>query len=231
MGISKFVANELRSYLKTQNRSIAVSSFYLGSNFPAKQTKSFFAPRHELERAFTGTATYVSVSTLEPRKNHTFLLDAFEILWSQGTSVNLVLIGKIGWNVDSLVERIENHPILNKHLFLLTDVSDDELAWCYSKANGLLFPSHAEGFGLPIIEALHYGLPVLASDTPIHREIGGLGITYFCLNTPHNLANLIETQQPPQKGTDASISSQSTLTWGESARMLSQQLEVLLQKP
>lgn len=135
--------------------------------------------------------TYLSVSTLEPRKNQVFLLDAFEELWRRGSDLRLCLAGRQGWLVETLVERLRQHPELGRRLFWFEDLSDSELAYCYSHARALLFPSFVEGYGLPIAEALQHGLPVLASDTPIHREVGGEFACYFDPYRPVELAELL----------------------------------------
>lgn len=139
-----------------------------------------------------GEPVCLTVSTLEPRKNHGLLLDAFDRLWARGLPVRLCLVGKVGWKVDALMHRIRTHPQLGQRLFFFSDLSDDELVHAYRQSFCLLFPSFIEGYGLPIIEALHNGLPVLASDTPIHREVGGDRIGYFPVDDPDALAAEVE---------------------------------------
>jgi alpha-1,2-rhamnosyltransferase len=66
-----------------------------------------------------------------------------------------------------------------RYLDVYTDVSDRELQSLYQNVAGLIFASSIEGFGLPLVEALQQGLPVIASDIPVFREIGGQYPTYF----------------------------------------------------
>ncbi|MGB1237129.1 MAG: glycosyltransferase, partial [Pseudomonadales bacterium] len=66
-----------------------------------------------------------------------------------------------------------------------------ELLYCYKQSKMLLFPSFVEGFGLPIVESLSNQLPVMASDTPIHREVGLDKIDYFSLDDPQSLSDKI----------------------------------------
>jgi O-antigen biosynthesis alpha-1,2-rhamnosyltransferase len=134
---------------------------------------------------------YLTVGTLEPRKNHGLLLDAFERLWAEFPNVKLCLVGQHGWMVDDLVARIRRHPRLGQQLFWFEDLSDTELAYAYRHARAFLFPSFAEGYGLPIAEALLHGLPVLASDTPIHREVAGEFAAYFDPHLAASLASLV----------------------------------------
>ncbi|WP_275546422.1 MULTISPECIES: glycosyltransferase family 4 protein [unclassified Pseudomonas] len=135
---------------------------------------------------------YLMVSTVEPRKNHAYLLDAFELLWADGADVCLCIIGKIGWKCEALIERIKRHPQYGKRLFMFNDVNDKSLEFAYSNARALVFPSHAEGFGLPLVEAMQRGLPVMASDIPVFREVGQDFMAYFDLHDPASLVERIK---------------------------------------
>jgi O-antigen biosynthesis alpha-1,2-rhamnosyltransferase len=131
------------------------------------------------------------VSALSPRKNHTIALDAFDLLWDEGVDIRLVIAGDYGWNCDALVDRIRRHPQNGKRLFWLEQVRDYELETCYRLSQALITPSLAEGFNLPIVEALSKGCPVLASDLPVHREVGGEFAAYFPVADATALARLI----------------------------------------
>jgi alpha-1,2-rhamnosyltransferase len=135
------------------------------------------------------------VSTIEPRKNHGYLLDAFERAWAAGSTARLCIAGRIGWKCDALLERIRNHPELNRRLFMFNDLSDTSLEYAYAQASALVFPSFVEGFGLPLVEAMQRGLPAMGSDIAVFREIGGEFMAYFDLLDPQSLADLIETYQ------------------------------------
>lgn len=118
------------------------------------------------------------VGTIEPRKNHKILLDAFdEKLFSK--DVCLVIVGKIGWNVDELEKRIRNHPQLDKRLFFFEGLNDASVSALYQDAFFVAFPTYDEGFGLPMIEAFERKVPVIASDCPVMREVGGKLAVYF----------------------------------------------------
>lgn len=90
---------------------------------------------------------YLSVGTIEPRKNHWYLLDAFDLAWSRSAAVTLCIVGKKGWKCDHVLERIERHPQRGRRLFMFNDLSDGELKYCYRKACAAILPSLAEGFG------------------------------------------------------------------------------------
>ncbi len=122
---------------------------------------------------------HLVVGTLEPRKNHCFILDSFDQLWNKGSNEKLCLIGRVGWNCDKLLERIRNHPEFTRKLFVAHTASDADIAFAYRHAKSVITASHTEGFGLPIIEGLQFDQIVLASDTGVHREVGGAHARYF----------------------------------------------------
>lgn len=138
-----------------------------------------------------GPPVYLAVGTIEPRKNHACALAAFEQLWAEGGDVKLCLIGKFGWKSDRLMNRIRTHSELNSRLFVFERAEDASLAYAYRHARALVFPSHLEGFGLPMIEAMQHGLPVMASDISIFHEIGGDYVAYFDQTDPESLAQLV----------------------------------------
>jgi glycosyltransferase involved in cell wall biosynthesis len=120
-----------------------------------------------------------------------------------------------------MIRRIKKHPRFKKNIFMFNKVSDTELSYCYRNSKALIFPSLAEGFGLPIVEALRHGLPVLASDIPIHREAGGDFCTYFDINDPESLAKIIvniekEGRMPQVRD----VRECKLLTWQDSCREL-----------
>lgn len=221
LAISKSARLDFESYLrereiKKQPKSLA---FRLGADlarFKVKKGKI----RQALRRLFAGDQRpYIIVGTLEPRKNHRYLLDAFEMLWRQGLEANLCVIGKKGWLIEDTLKRIYTHEEWRKKLFMFNNLSDSELAFAYKKAKALVLPSIVEGFGLPIVEALRNRLPVFASDIPVFREVGGDFGAYFSLNSPASLARLVsnfeKTGRYPAK---RSLNEFSWPTWRESTK-------------
>lgn len=194
MAISASVSEDMRAYLSLMNPSqphqVDCDYFHLGADFRPLTSEASVRP--SLKQLFTQSSqVFLIVSTIEPRKNHAYLLDAFDQFWASNQSATLLIIGRVGWKVESLMERLLSHSQLNKQLFLFHDLTDFELSYAYEHATALTFPSVAEGFGLPIIEALQHGLPVIASDIPVHREIGGDLPYYVQLNESESLVNLL----------------------------------------
>ncbi len=194
LAISKTVMVDLQSYLNSKNIELSQYSFdyfKLGTDFkPAEY--SIGSIRDQLQKVYTENhSVYLIVSTIEPRKNHQYLFDVFKELWKQGIDVTLVIVGKVGWKTEDLIKQIRQCPEYEIRLFMFNDLDDNELNYCYSKSKALLFPSYVEGFGLPIIESLQNGLSVLASDTTIHKEVGGDMIEYFDIEDITSLTNKI----------------------------------------
>lgn len=119
------------------------------------------------------------VGTLEPRKGHADVLSAFDLLWSSGRDIPLVFIGRTGWNTQALQSKIHNHPQYNRRLFWLRDVDDRALHAAYGQCRIAIMPSLAEGYGLPLDEALALGAPVLARDIPVFRRHADRPLAYF----------------------------------------------------
>lgn len=141
--------------------------------------------------ALASRITFLSVSTLEPRKAQEQILDAVELLWRQGQDVNLVFVGQPGWKVERLVSRIESHAEFGRRLFWLKGISDEYLQLLYKTSTCLIAASINEGFGLPLIEAARYGLPVIARSIPVFQEVAQCAAFYFSGNTGEALASCI----------------------------------------
>lgn len=119
------------------------------------------------------------VGSLEPRKGHRDIIAAFDVLWGAGFEGCLVLVGREGWQVDDLIDGIRNHQEYGRKLFWYDDVDDEELLLIYKRAIGVIIASYAEGFGLPLVEALSNNRPVLARDIEIFRCHEDHGVRYF----------------------------------------------------
>ncbi len=137
--------------------------------------------------------TLLMVGTLEPRKMQGQALDALETLWQQDTDLNLVIVGKPGWRMAALERRLRQHPQLGRRLFWLERASDELLLRLYRDSSALLAASRGEGYGLPLIEAAQHGLPVIARDLAVFREVAGQHAWYFEASDGGELAAALRT--------------------------------------
>jgi glycosyltransferase involved in cell wall biosynthesis len=117
----------------------------------------------------------LSLSTLEPRKNieHTIRCFAELIQQEKIQDLCLVLVGTKGWNYDTIFSEITNNPTLKKRIIVTGYVADEDLAALYSGAMAFVYPSFYEGFGLPPLEAMQCGVPVITSNTSSLPEVVG----------------------------------------------------------
>ncbi len=136
----------------------------------------FFVTENNAGEAKVPAPYFLCVGTIEPRKNVRFLLNLWEGMASSvlgGETPRLVIAGRRGWESEEVLLHLESSPLRGKFLFEFNDLDDEELGSLMSGAAGLLFPSHAEGFGLPPVEAAAMGVSVVANDLPVLREILG----------------------------------------------------------
>ena len=119
--------------------------------------------------------TFVMIGTIEGRKNHLLLLHIWEKLARElgPTTPKLVLIGQRGWEADEVFALLDRSPRLKGYVRELGRCDDATMLGWLDQARALLMPSFIEGFGIPVIEALQRGVPVIASDLPVFREIAG----------------------------------------------------------
>lgn len=118
---------------------------------------------------------FVMLGTIEPRKNHWLLLHVWRQLIERlgAAAPRLVIIGQRGWECENVVDLLERCEALKGFVVEHPGCSDAELAGWLRHSRALLFPSFAEGYGMPLVEAMSLGVPAIASDLPAFREIAG----------------------------------------------------------
>lgn len=121
--------------------------------------------------ALAGCSYFVMVSTLEPRKNHLLLLNIWRALAARAAPPKLVLVGGAGWENEQILDMLGRCAALRRHIRWVKDLSAPSLRRLVANANAVLMPSHAEGYGLPVVEALGLGAPAIVSDIPTFREV------------------------------------------------------------
>ena len=151
---------------------------------------------------------FVMLGTIEPRKNHWMILQLWRQLIAElaDDAPRLVIIGQRGWECENIVDLLDRCAVLRGFVIEESRCSDTQLSAWLHHAQALLFPSFAEGYGMPLVEALSVGLPVIANDLPAFREIAGdipeyvdaldgvrlkeLILAYAVSNHPQRLAQL-----------------------------------------
>lgn len=174
----------------------------------------------EMLRKALEKPTALMVGTLEPRKGHNQILNAFDNLWKAGHDYNIIIVGKKGWKTNHLVNKIFNHDRYNKNLFWINCASDEYLHKLYTASYGLIMASYGEGYGLPLVEASVLKKPVFARDIPVFREINMANITWFKNNvSEYNLSKEIDSWLNKQN-TNAHVISPKLKLWNDSVKIL-----------
>jgi glycosyltransferase involved in cell wall biosynthesis len=234
--ISRSVAEEYEAWSQTQaikRKSFSIDWFHLGADLTSTHIDDGQSETvdHSIIDKLVGRPTFLMVGTIEPRKGHLHVLNAFTELWKSGADVNLVIVGKEGWtgvdadsrrNLPEIVASLNSHPERGERLQWLSGVNDTTLQQIYASASCLIFASEGEGFGLPIIEAAQKSLPIIARDLPVFREVAGDNAFYFKNDDPDALQGCVtewlklhaNNQHPKSTGIN-------WLTWEQSvARLL-----------
>ncbi|CAN7710745.1 glycosyltransferase [Pseudoduganella sp. LjRoot289] len=224
--ISRAVADELTEWKNGRENlrqsPLKMGYFHLGADIDA--SKPSFGLPDNAETVFAAVAARPSVlmvGTVEPRKGHGQALEAFDRLWEQGVDANLVIVGKEGWMVEKVAKRLRAHPEREQRLFWLAGVSDEMLLKLYQSCSGLLAASEGEGFGLPLIEAAQHGIPILAREIPVFREVCGTHAHYFEADKPAQLATALrQWLELLRAGTAPASAGMPWLNWEQSAQQL-----------
>jgi glycosyltransferase involved in cell wall biosynthesis len=175
---------------------------------------------------------WLAVGSLEPRKNYETLLDALELYWKQSANPRpLKIAGGLGWKSSQLKKRIDDlggQGIVQ----YLGYVPDHELPALYSGAEALLFPAWYEGFGLPVLEAMTQGCPVISSDRTSLREIGGNAALYIDPANPQQIASTmiqLEADKVRRKQlVQTSLKQAAKFSWERTAQQTLQFYQLLL---
>lgn len=235
IGISQASADAVKDW-QAKNRSVTHQgafeyyAVHLGADIESSApTMGMPADAQDVLAAMTARPCFLMTGTLEPRKGQSQVLDAFDLLWAQGQDVSLVIVGKKGWRIDEFAERLVKHPEMGARLFWLEGISDEYLQQVYAKATCLIAASWGEGFGLPLIEAAHHGIPIIARNLPVFREVAGDHAFYFNSKNANGLAaSIAEWLELHSAGAAPQSKGMPVLTWAETARMI---LDILLKRP
>jgi alpha-1,2-rhamnosyltransferase len=212
VSISADAAHQVHGALPAGHRH-GVAHFPLGHDLASQAVATLPDPVQPI-------SSLLVVGTLEPRKNHGVVLDAVEQLWAAGWPGTLTIIGKPGWGVEPLLDRLAAHPERNRRLIVEHAASDARLAEAYRSATATIMPSFAEGFGLPVVESMAAGVPVIASDIAVFREILGDDPLLFDPHDPDDLIRSIRHLEVDPARHRARAAAFSWPDWQDSAAAL-----------
>jgi alpha-1,2-rhamnosyltransferase len=210
-----------------------VAFFHLGSDFLQADTSTSSACEGKHAARVThpisaGDVFFLVVGSVEKRKRHDFLLDAFEHVWETHPGLKLVIVGRPGGSADDIIRRVEAHRRLGTNLVWLADVTDEQLLWFYTHARALVFCSAAEGYGLPLAEARQLGRYVIASDIPAFRELADAGVMLF---PPQDVQALASAIREVADYESSQTFKRTSWTWADSTKQLIGVLTRLLHRP
>ncbi|AEI37262.1 glycosyltransferase family 4 protein [Zymomonas mobilis] len=170
---------EFQTFSKNFGRSIPIITAHLGidpihktfSEKNGQTLKNLF----DIDNISKDHPIFICLGTIEPRKNHLLLLNIWrKLVQNYGDKAPyLILIGRRGWENENIVDMLERCPAIKKRVYEFSNLDDRQIQLWLKQARALLMPSFAEGYGLPIAEAINLNLPVICSDIPAHREVGG----------------------------------------------------------
>lgn len=187
--VSEYSRQQLAEYYPVALDKITV--IYNGVNtqrfFPSQAGLAYLSARQLQTKAYI-----LSVGRLEPRKNHLTLLHAYAHLMTMGQSLPpLVLVGQRDFHFNAIFTAIEALNLATQ-VRIIEDVGEEELAALYRHAQLFVYPAFAEGFGMPILEAMASGVPVISSNlSAIPEVVGEAGI----LINPNNVQELAQAMQ------------------------------------
>jgi len=230
--ISQYVTEDFRSWLKknypARSDVIQVDWVPLGGDIAASQpTLGLPENCEDVLGKMRSVPTMLMVGTIEPRKGHDQVLDAYDLLWSSrdGTAPALVIVGRPGWMTEKLQHRLRSHPEAGSRLHWFSEATDEFLDLVYAECSGVLAASRAEGYGLPVAEALGHGKAVLARDLPVFREFQSRNISFFDTDDAGELASAIRAFMHRNEGCRM-VTHEKMLNWLDCTRILLQTLGI-----
>ena len=162
------------------------------------------------------------------------LLKAFSVFKKrQQSNMKILVVGRLAWQYDTLIQQLKTYKYRDD-IVLLNYLQDDELAKILAAAYALIYPSFFEGFGVPIIEAMQCGVPVIASNTSSMPEVGGNAALYASPTDVNELAEqmmqLYKNETMRNQMIQLGFTQSAKFSWDESAKKLWQIIEGVSKK-
>lgn len=220
IAISKATKEDVMKYMKIPESRI--SMIYQGADKRFTNEKDEKRIKEVMEK-YNITKNYVlCLSTVEPRKNMLRTIKAFHQLLIKGFSdYQLVLVGGKGWNNGEIYEYVQKQALQDNVIFT-GYASDDEIKHIYANATVFAYPSLCEGFGIPIIEAMQSGTPVITSNVSCMPEVAGdaceLVNPYSITDIEHAMEKIITNEALRNKMREAGFKRAPLFSWDKCAK-------------
>jgi glycosyltransferase involved in cell wall biosynthesis len=213
--------NDIIEFFKIDPEKVGVACLAADRTFkrlPGNEKDKNVLKKYRIDKKYI-----LSVGTIEPRKNFITLIRAFNLIKQEDSGFNykLVIAGRTGWKSEATYAERENSPWSEDILFT-GRVPDEDLVQIYNQAELFVYPSIFEGFGLPPLEAMSCGLPVIASDTSSLKEVvaeAGILLKPGDVNAfEKEIINVIRNEDIKEKMREKSLARAQKFSWEETAR-------------
>lgn len=218
--ISKNTAHDIQDKFETPSKKIEV--------IPCAGNEEYRRINHQELAAFAKKTNlpdkfFLAVGTIEPRKNFTKLIKAFSIISERYPEYSLIIVGKDGWQFEEVYEEIQQ-KYLQKKVHILGYLSGKSLISLYNLAEAFVFPSIYEGFGIPPLEAMMCGCPVIASYSSSIPEVVGDSALLIDPKSEESIAaamlKIIKDEELREKLTNKGLQQAKKFSWEKSAKEL-----------
>ena len=215
--VSEFSKGRICKILKVKPENVLV--VYNGISDQFNNSELSEEDKKMVEEKYSLPKDYVlCLSTLEPRKNLRLLLDAYSSLFHEGITDEIVLAGRKGWKMEDFLKGYPEEFL--QHVHFTGFVDDEDLPAIYKLAKVFVFPSLYEGFGIPPLEALACGTPVISSDAASMPEVLGESTVYFKSKNLQNLKEAICSKEYLVINQEIMVSHAQKYRWEEQAEQL-----------
>jgi len=218
---SQYIADEAQAHFGLPAERFVVAPLGVAARFHPRAPEAIDAvlKAHGVE----AREYFLCVGTLEPRKNLTLALRAHALLpEAVRQRFPLLIVGMAGWQREQFSEELQQ-ALASGHVCLLGYLPDEQVAQLLAGARALIFPSLYEGFGLPVLEAMACGTPVILTRRSAMPEVAGAAGNYIEPDEPEGLRDamnrLIEDQAHWQTCTDAGLLQARLFTWERCAQV------------
>lgn len=191
IAVSDTTKKDIVKEYMVQEKKITVIHNGYNAFSTTKLSTSHYPPFDFAQGKLSTTSYFLSVGTIQPRKNLSMLISSFALFHKNHPTYKLLLAGKKGWLYEDIFKQVVKMK-MDKAVTFLGYVSDEEKINLFNNATAFILPSLYEGFGIPLLEAMSYGCPVISSNSSSLPEVGGNACLYF---DPRNTTELVEKME------------------------------------